>query len=115
MPDEPGIIREQSGVWNIYRLLQTTLIAKLEGTPSACRDVPQRPRRFRNLFLSAGSPDVVDQVFVATIDGLAAVCGLQKGIAMQENRSCMGQALFNVNVKIAIDYGAIIVVPDISL
>ena len=34
---------------------------------------------------------------------------------MQEDRSCIGQALSNVNVIIAIDYGAIIVVPDISL
>ena len=34
---------------------------------------------------------------------------------MLENRPRMGQTLSNVNVISAIDYGAVIVVPEISL
>jgi hypothetical protein len=82
LPDESVIVREQSGVWDIYRLSKASIIAKLERISERRRDVTQRPRAFEDLFPRASSLDVVHQVFVWTIDDLAVMRSLDESITM---------------------------------
>jgi hypothetical protein len=65
--------------------------------------------------LKAGSSEIVDQVVIATINDHVTACTLEKGAVALDDCPCERKALINVDLVIAIDYGTLIVVPDISL